>query len=507
MKKWILGLSAVAAVATPVVAVVSCGKNTTIKKTATEIRAKKGEDHSQEFDTIKADGTVWNQGVAFHSSSQGISYLMNIAKELGWTEPADQLDFTRTVEGYTARTEATALEKAIMADPVMKVTDASLGLAGWADGMGIQEFIDREGNLDWASIPEFNEIVPATDANKGLAMTHYSAVLPAEFKTADAAAKTKLFCDALLGKNHLIPDTIGSVARKVLFQIDETTNTLHIWLGAESEAAVAALGAATEKVKNALNNLPVIATPATPAASYRIDPVGSDGSMDPWWFSNNTTRLGFDLGNTKDANNANNSFGLNTGDGNFANLGRIGNYQAMLDAKRPGSTIIRAWVKGIDHKNYVKTWHSNDHVVRTYPKATDAQVDEISKLTIESIANIKSMINDSSLGMLSMVVNDSFINLIKWIVASNLTEEKVKDAVVALNNFPEVAHHIDAVLGFFKGWKNIPAQEQPGHAAAANLEGLSSISDPMDLINWFKMTSNNHDYVKAAPAAPAESIY
>lgn len=353
MKKVFLGLGTVAAIATPIVAVVSCG-NKVITKIETKIVAHKGEDHSQEFNTIAADGVVWNAGVAYHSSSQGISYLMNIAKALGWNEPTDELDFASSQDQASAN-----------------------------------------------------------------------------------------------------------------------------------------------KIKAALEGLQALPTPASPANAYWIDPVGSSGTMDPWWFTNGTTHLGFDLGNTKDANNAKNTFGLNTGDGRFSNIGQVSKYQAMLDGKNPGSTIIRAWVTGLDKNKYVKTWHSANNVVRTFPKATAEQMDEISKLVIESIANIKQMATSPTLGMLSMFTNQSFVDLITWITTADLTEEKVKAAVVELNNFPTVAHHTDAVLGFLRGWKNIPAAEQPG-GGAANLNGLSFISDPLNLVSWFKMTQNTHSYVKNA---------
>lgn len=509
MKKWILGLSAVAAVATPVVAVVSCGESTIIKKTVTEIKAKRGEDHSQDFNTIQADGIAWNAGVAYHSSSQGISYIMNIAKELGWNEPEDQLDFSRKIEGYTTRTDASATEKAIMAEPIMQMNG---DVGSWAQDLNTPNFsaAATNGLLDWDG-HSLLTLEPATDANIKFATSHYSKVMPEAFKTATNAEKAKMFADALVeDKDHLIPYEIGSkveLAAKVLFQIDESKNALHVWLGADSEATVAKTNTISTNIKNALDNMPIVATPATPAAGYWIDPVGSSGTMDPWWFTQAATHIGFDLGDTKDEHNSNNSFGLNNGGGNFDVVGQVVHYQAMLDAKKPGSTIIRAWINGKDKNHYVKTWHSNDHVVRTYPKATDAQNDEISKLLIESISNIKLVVDEPSLSMLGMFTNDSFVQLIKWISTFDITEEKVKEAVVALNNFPEVAHHVDAVLAFLRGWKNIPAAEQPGAGGTANLNGLSYISNPMDLIPWFKMTQDNHAYVKAAPAAPAETIY
>lgn len=358
MKKWILRFSLFTAALTPIVTVVSCGRTKVIEKQESKIVAQIGIDQSQEFSSIPIDGITWNGGVAFHSSAQGVSYLMNIARELGWSEPGDKLDF-------------------------------------------------ENSNADLVT---------------------------------------------------------------------------------------------ANKIKTALAGLTILPTPITPAKEFWIDPVGSDGSMDPWWFTQATTHLGFDLGNTKDENNSKNSFGLNTGDGKFVNLGRIDKYQARLDARRPGSTIIRAWITGLDKNQYVKTWHSNENVVRTYPKATSIQIEEITKLVVESISNLKATIQPEALGLLQIFVNDSFASLINWMLSSEMTEEKVKNAVIKLNGYENVAHHIDAIIGFLKGWKNIPVEEQPWKASSGDLQGLSSVTNVMDLIYWFRMTPNQHNYTKAVSA-------
>lgn len=224
---------------------------------------------------------------------------------------------------------------------------------------------------------------------------------------------------------------------------------------------------------------------ATPKTNYVIDAAGTDGSL---YFSQ-LRDFGF---NYEDA------WGTYDTDGNYndktthQNVLRVRRYAFYIDgAKNDGTVVLKVWAT-IGEDRLVKTYRTMPHAITTYPVIQNAEeIKSISKNVYEAIQKVKKL-PLSSISMAGGFVNNDFTEMFKFInnPANVFTEEKVAEIVKKLNNG---SHHLEAVMLFLSGVKNVPLYERPAtltngkvvdYTQDGALNGLAKMNSLTEIRAW-----------------------
>lgn len=248
-----------------------------------------------------------------------------------------------------------------------------------------------------------------------------------------------------------------------------------------------------------------------PIGNYVIDPAGTDGTLDAKFIQS----YGFDYQP---------AWGEYTSGGSFVNPStkveqvRMRHYSTFIDgSKNDGSIIMKVWFDSVpgdtnsegDAIRPIKTYHSMPGVVRTYPVLVDEEINNIATNVYKAITKVKTL-SSSSFGVTGPL-NQDFVKMLKFIndKANVFTQDKVTEIVKKLNNG---SHHLEAVMTFLSGIKNIPKDERPYNPAMiiegkpqdftqnGALNGLANMNELSEIKAWahYVDIADHYSYTKNA---------
>lgn len=238
----------------------------------------------------------------------------------------------------------------------------------------------------------------------------------------------------------------------------------------------------------------------SPKGNYVIDAAGTDGSL---YFSQ-LQDFGF---NYEDAWGTYGSDGSYISKTTHQEVVRIRRYAFYIDgAKNDGTVVLKVWAN-IGEDRLVKTYRTMPHAITTYPVIqNEEEIKSISKNIYEAIQKVKKL-PLSSISMAGGFVNSDFINMFKYFndPANVFSEAKVDEVVKKLNNG---SHHLEAVMLFLSGVKNIPTYERPAtltnekvvdYTQDGALNGLARMNSLTEIRAWIHYANPDglfHSYTK-----------
>lgn len=521
MKKQLLALGALAAVATPAIAVVSCGGTKSLKaiethKTPlTHIDPQKygAIDWSEiKYSNVDPYWQFFPDGVGKIIGQHAVSYLVNMAKHLGWQpDPLQPIQVlpdsvmpAQAIDGFTGiNTDENAaevsLENNFMDSLLLKTSMVTAHKSFSHVDSALNNDFWNGISAGWTVQP-FNKAVDSFKTSIIVGTQKHLSISGLDLTNADAV-KGKVI---EFFKSNPWGTTAKAEAKSITFDIKH--DSIDFWLMkdySKDEKVIQHINhVESQKFVNKLNDLKNsvarstlnkmlnerwsdFEVTGTSTSNFKIASVITSGSdfigVDEQSEPRESTPYGSFFNSIKE-----NYFVPDDG------------HMSYIDGDKPGTVVSKIWVKQGREKIGSEEIRSADNFAPKF-KILEEDSDEYNNmltLVFTTILNLNKGIGNEEIPM----GNKDFISALHFLSSQTFSEEKIKVAFKALNNG---SHDMKLLEWAMRGIENVPKEEMPQgryYSNASNIIGFANIASKNDMIWIAYSQENEHAYI--LPGSP-----